>query len=83
MTSLPHSPGIVFEAYAPLCSPGRRRDGTPFLLLDPVVKDIATKHSSTSAQVTKFLLFILFFKVIITEARANQREEVINMQLFI
>ena len=79
MTSLPHSPGIVFEAYAPLCSPGRRRDGTPFLLLDPVVKDIATKHSSTSAQVTKFLLF----KVIITEGRANQKEEVINMQLCI
>ena len=42
------------EAYAPIGSPGRdfKQDGDPNVLEDPVVKEIADKHSATPAQVS-------------------------------
>ena len=45
--------GIVFEAYAPIGSPGRanKQDGDPVVLENPVVKEIAEKHNATPAQV--------------------------------
>ena len=46
--------GIVFEAYAPIGSPGRffKQDGDPDVMEDPVIKEIAGKHNVTPAQVT-------------------------------
>ena len=47
--------GIVLEAYSPLGNPARpghmKKDDDPSLLNDPVINKIASKHSSTSAQV--------------------------------
>ncbi|EON79334.1 aldehyde reductase [Lunatimonas lonarensis] len=47
--------GILLTAYSPLGSAdrpkARRRDDDPVLLEDPMVKQIATKHSATPAQV--------------------------------
>ena len=47
--------GIVFEAYSPLCNPGRpvhlREVSDPVLLEDPLVQEIASKHGVTAAQV--------------------------------
>ena len=45
--------GIVFEAYAPIGSPGRffKLEGEPDVMEDPVIKDIAKKLNATPAQV--------------------------------
>lgn len=45
--------GIVFEAYAPIGSPGRffKQEGEPDVMEDPVIKDIAKKLNATPAQV--------------------------------
>ena len=45
--------GIVFEAYAPIGSPGRmnKDDSDPVVLDNPVIKEIAEKHNATPAQV--------------------------------
>ena len=45
--------GIVFEAYAPIGSPGRanKQDSDPVVLENPVVKEIAEKHNASPAQV--------------------------------
>ena len=46
--------GIAFEAYSPLGTPSRpvKVEGDAVLLDDPVVKEIATKHNCTPAQVS-------------------------------
>ena len=44
--------GIVFEAYSPLGNPGNPFVDVPRILDDNVVKEIATKHSATPAQVS-------------------------------
>ena len=43
----------MFEAYAPLGSPGRRsqQSGDPVVMEDPVIKEIAEKHGATPGQV--------------------------------
>ena len=45
--------GIIFEVYAPLGSPQRYGKGEeePDPLQDPIIKEIATKHGVTVAQV--------------------------------
>lgn len=45
--------GIVFEVYSPLGNPGRpaKGDDDPALLEDPVINEIAVKHSATPAQI--------------------------------
>ena len=45
--------GIVFEAYAPIGSPGRffKVDGEPDVMENPVIKEIAGKYNATPAQV--------------------------------
>ena len=45
--------GIIFEAYAPIGSPGRffKVDGEPDVMEDPVIKEIAGKYNATPAQV--------------------------------
>ena len=45
--------GIVFEAYAPIGSPGRffKQGGDPDVMEDPVIKEIAGKYNVTPAQV--------------------------------
>ena len=45
--------GIVFEAYSPLGNPARRiiNPTQPMVLEDPVIKEIASKHSVSAAQV--------------------------------
>ena len=45
--------GIVFEAYAPLGSPGRRDrvKDYPIVINDPVLKQIAENHNATPGQV--------------------------------
>ena len=49
--------GIVFEAYAPIGSPGRffKQDGDPDVMEDPVIKEIAGKYNVTPAQVTSLV----------------------------
>ena len=46
--------GIAFEAYSPLGTPNRpaKVESDAILLDDPVVKEIATKHDCTPAQVS-------------------------------
>ena len=44
--------GIVFEGYSPLGNPGNPFVEVPRILDDSVVKDIATKHQATPAQVS-------------------------------
>ena len=43
----------MFEAYAPLGSPGRRsqQSDDPVVMEDPVIKEIAEKHGATPGQV--------------------------------
>ena len=43
----------MFEAYAPIGSPGRffRQEGEPEVMEDPVIQDIAKKLDATPAQV--------------------------------
>ena len=42
----------MFEAHTPLGRPGLSADsGDPIVLDDPVIKEIAAKHSATAAQV--------------------------------
>ena len=43
----------MFEAYAPIGSPGRffKQAGDPEVMDDPVIKEVAEKHSATPAQV--------------------------------
>ena len=50
-------PGITMEAYSPLGNPGRpvKNDTDPVVMEDPVVKEIATKHKATAAQVSQLL----------------------------
>ena len=45
--------GIIFEAFAPIGSPGRffKVDGDPDVMEDPVIKEIAGKYNATPAQV--------------------------------
>ena len=45
--------GIIFEAYAPIGSPGRffKQEGDPNVMEDPVIKEIAGKYNVTPAQV--------------------------------
>lgn len=45
--------GIIFEAYSPLMNPGSqyKESDAPNLLANPVVKEIAAKHSVTVGQV--------------------------------
>ena len=45
--------GIVFEAYAPIGSPGRffKQDGEPDVMEDPIIKETAGKYNITPAQV--------------------------------
>ena len=47
--------GIVFEAYAPIGSPGRffKQDGEPNVMEDPLIKEIAGKYNVTPAQVAE------------------------------
>ena len=44
----------MFEAYAPIGSPTRmfKQDSDPVVMEDPVIKEIAEKHSATPAQVS-------------------------------
>ena len=46
--------GIVFEAYAPIGSPGRffKQDDEPNVMEDPVIKEIAEKLNASPAQVS-------------------------------
>ena len=48
--------GIIFEAYAPIGSPGRffKVDGEPDVMEDPVIKEIAGKYDATPAQVYNY-----------------------------
>ena len=50
--------GIVFQAYAPLGSPGRwnQQSDDPVVMEDPIIKEIAEKHGATPGQV-KLLIF--------------------------
>ena len=43
--------GIVFEAYAPLGSPGTMSHDDPVVMEDPVINEIAEKHCATPGQV--------------------------------
>ena len=44
--------GVVFEAYSPLGSPASFDAGeVPNILEDEIIKDLATKHHATKAQV--------------------------------
>ena len=45
--------GICFEVYSPLGNPARPTKGEsdPVVLEDPVINEIAKKHSATPAQV--------------------------------
>ena len=43
--------GIVFEAYAPLGSPGTMSRDDPVVMEDPVINEIAEKHCATPGQV--------------------------------
>ena len=57
------STGIVLEAYSPLGNPTRptiKKEG-PVLLDDPVLKEIADKHSVTPAQVGVNQSMITFY----------------------
>ena len=59
------TPGIALVAYSPLCCPGPQRDmkeSDPNVLVDPVIKKIASKHNATVAQV---LLYSLYTQCII------------------
>jgi alcohol dehydrogenase (NADP+) len=42
--------GVHFQAYSPLGSPGYKEEGEPTLLQDPVLKEIASRHNATVAQ---------------------------------
>ena len=54
--------GIIFEAYAPIGSPGRffKVDGEPDVMEDPIIKEIAGKHNATPAQVLLLEGSVLF-----------------------
>ena len=51
----------MLEAYGPFGNPSSpfRKGGDPNILEDPVIKDIAEKHTVTIAQVTKTLHAVL------------------------
>ena len=50
--------GIAFEAYSPLGSPARfnAKPGDPVVMDDPVVKEIASKHGVSPAQVRAYFI---------------------------
>ena len=56
----------MFEAYSPLGSPNRPamilNKADPVVLEDPVIKEIATKHKATPAQV-KFATAVYFLVI--------------------
>lgn len=53
--------GIFLQAYSPLGNPGNpfRTSGAPNLLEDSTIRDIATKHNATVAQVQFVALSVL------------------------
>ena len=50
-TSTSFHSGIVLVAYSPLCKPSHVKESDPKVLVDPVIREMASKHNSTSGQV--------------------------------
>ena len=64
--------GIVLEAYSPLGNPGRPEVGAtdPVVLEDAVVKEIATKHGATVAQVCRMLCISIVIYLVFVHSSA-------------
>lgn len=75
--------GIVLEAYSPLGNPGRpdKKDGEPEVMQDSTIRDIASKHHATPAQVGGASLFVIHVVYHLTKGHGSCTVQRISQEL--